>query len=552
MTGRFLAMLPLALLFSGSQASCLPSSSTCTSFLGQTFSNGTAFVHIAESIINGSNFTGTSANADYNDPQLSVPQACRLGLTIQTTTNSSVEAEIWIPPAAEWNKRLLTVGNGGFAGAINYPDVVWGLRKGFASVSTNTGHTSNSSDGSFLSYPEQSINWGHRALHVSVMAAKEVVSAYYHHGNSTSGGKLYSYYAGCSTGGRQGLNAAERYPEDFDGVLAGAVPWQTHVAGWQTYVALLQFPNTRESYIPATKWPFIAVAVLEQCDLLDGVADDIIMDPSRCAIDFDALSCDAGTLNATACLSAEQTANLERMYAPWLSNGTTGETVVHQGLSPSGEASFSYLMNGAEPQFGPTWFRHAVYNDSAWDWSTLTAGDVYFSDTINPGGANAHDPDLRAFAARGAKMLHYHGYADPLIPSLSAAAWYETVEGFFNGDTRNQSAGVEVEDFYRLFMVPGMGHCSGGAGAWVLDAASQGGAVSPVDGASHSLLYSLVDWVEGGDSAAAPESIIGTKYVGDVAPSVQFQRPICRWPAVAEYDGVGDADDSDSWSCPLV
>ncbi|ETS87229.1 hypothetical protein PFICI_01057 [Pestalotiopsis fici W106-1] len=543
MIGRVLAVLPLALLLPGGHAICLPSSSTCASFLGHTFSNGTAVVHTAETIINGSTFTGTSANADYNDPQLLVPQACRLGLTIRTTTNSSVEAEIWLPPTAEWNQRLLTVGNGGFAGAINYPDVVWGLRKGFASVSTNTGHASNSSDGSFLSFPEQSINWGHRALHVSVMAAKEVVSSYY--GNST-GGKLYSYYAGCSTGGRQGLNAAERYPEDFDGVLAGAVPWQTHVAGWQTYVALLQFPNTRASYIPATKWPFVAAAVLEQCDLLDGVADDIIMDPSKCTIDFAALTCGTGTLNSTACLSDEQAANLERMYTPWLANGTTGE-LVHLGISPSGEASFSYLMNGDEPQFGPTWFRHAIYNDSAWDWSTLTAADIFFSDTINPGGANAYDPDLRAFGDRGAKILHYHGYADPLIPTLSAAAWYATVQDFYGAHGR---AG-EVEDFYRLFMVPGMGHCSSGAGAWVLDAASQSGAVPPVEDASHSMLYSLVNWVEGG-STAAPESIIGTKYVEDVAPSVQFQRPICRWPAVAEYDGVGDADDSESWSCPVV
>ncbi|KAI0146733.1 Tannase/feruloyl esterase [Pestalotiopsis sp. NC0098] len=546
MAAFFFAALPAALLISGTQATCANSSVSCASLLGTTFSGGTAVVRTAETILNGSNFTGTSANADYNEPQVSVPQACRLVVTVQTSNaSSSAEAEVWLPPGAAWNGRLLTVGNGGFAGAVNYPDVVWGLRKGFASVSTDTGHASNSSDGSFLSYPEQSVDWGHRALHLSVAAAKEAVSAYYYNNGQNGTGRLYSYYAGCSTGGRQGLNAAERYPEDFDGVLAGAVPWQTRVAGWQTYVALLQFPNTTESYIPATKWPFVAAAVLDQCDMLDGAADDIIMDPSACAIDFDALTCGTGALNATACLSDAQTANLKRMYDPWVSNGT----LVHEGLSPSGEASFSYLMNGDEPQFGPTWFRHAVFNDSSWDWATLTAGDVFFSDTINPGGANAHDPDLRAFEARGNRLLHYHGYADPLIPSLSAAAFYDTVRAFYAGIGRDAD---DVENFYRLFMVPGMGHCSSGAGAWVLDAASQGGSVPPVESdASYSLLYSLVDWVEGG-SSAAPESIIGTKYVEDTAPAVQFQRPICRWPAVAEYDGVGDVDDVESWSCPVV
>lgn len=527
-----------------SEATSLCALRTCDSLLGRTFNNGTATVVYTETVLNGSTFIGTSANADYDAPQLLVPQSCRVILNIQTSVNSDTQTEVWLPPVSEWNDRLLTVGNSGFAGGVNYPDVIWGLRKGFATVSTNTGHNSSSSDGSFLTIPEESIDWGHRALHVSVITAKEIVSVYY---SGSLGNKLYSYYAGCSTGGRQGLNAAERYPEDFDGVLSGsAIPFQTHTASWQIYVALLQYPSTRSSYIPATKWPFVAAAVLQQCDGLDGAVDGVIMDPSKCSIDFNALSCDLGLLNVTACLNDDQTANLKRMYTPWLTNGTTGD-LVNPGISPSGEASFSYLMNGAEPQFGPTYYRNGVYNDSDWDWSTLTVQDVHLADAINPGGANAYDPDLRPFEARGAKIVQYHGYSDPVIPSLNAPAWYDTVHAFYKSIGRDQ----DVENFYRLFMVPGMGHCSGGAGAWVVDGASQGGIAPPVDDASHSMLYSLVDWVESG-GAASPESVIGTKYVGDVTPLIQFQRPLCRWPVVAEYGGEGDVDDPATWSCPTA
>ncbi|KAI1866439.1 hypothetical protein JX265_007740 [Neoarthrinium moseri] len=531
-------LLPFLALITPTQAGC---SLACSSLVGQSFSNGSAIVVFAEQLLNGSTFVGTSANAGYNTPQVAVPQACRIGLTFATSKNSSAQAELWLPAGSQWNSRVLTVGNSGWAGAVNYPDVVWGLRKGFATVSTNTGHNSSSSDGSFLSDPDQAINWGHRALHLSVMAAKEVVLA--HYGKSSS----YSYYAGCSTGGRQGLNAAERYPADFDGVLSGsAIPWQTHTASWQIYVALQQYPATRSSYIPTTKWPFIAAAVLEQCDGLDGVADGIIMDPSKCEVDIDALQCDAGTLNATACLTDDQAVNLARMYAPWLRNGTVG-ALVNPGISPSGEATFSYLMNGEEPQFGPTFYRYGVHNDTSWDFTTLTVADVVLADSINPGGANAYNPDLRPFQSRGGKVIQYHGYSDPLIPSLNAPAWHNTVEDFY----RSLGKSNEVQDFYRLFMVPGMGHCSSGAGAWVIDGASQGGIEPPVTDSNYSMLLSLVDWVEGGTSAA-PERVIGTKYVGDVAPLVQFTRPVCRWPHVAKYNGLGDVANADSWSCPTA
>ncbi|KAK8139110.1 feruloyl esterase B-1 [Apiospora sp. TS-2023a] len=515
----------------------------CASLLGHTFSNGTASVVLATDMPAGANF---SSDGFSTTDSPSLPGFCRVSLRIQTSPETSATAEVWLPAPAAWNARLLTVGNGGFAGSVNYADVTWGLRKGFATTSTDTGHSSSGGDASWmLHHPERTIDWAHRALHLAVVAAKQVVAAYYHPAPTQTGGQQpYSYYAGCSTGGRQGLAALQRYPADFDSVLAGsAIPWQTHTSAWQTYAALLQYPSSRSSFIPADLWEsLIAPAVMEQCDAaLDGVADGVIMDPSRCEFRPEAL------------LYPQP-----RTPLPPLAHKL--RSTPQPGHLPGGEFSFATLMNSAEPLFGPEFYRNAVYNDTAWDWRTLSAADIILADTINPGGANAYDPNLRPFESRGGKVLHYHGYADPLIPSLNAAAFHDLVHGFYE-NTVGRAAG-DGDAFYRLFMVPGMGHCSAGAGAWALDGAGQGGFPPTVNGSSHSLLHSLVDWVEGAartdissatKTASAPESIIGTKFVNDApALGVSFTRPICRWPQTAVYDGVGDVNDAASWKCPAA
>ncbi|KAK8050529.1 tannase and feruloyl esterase [Apiospora phragmitis] len=357
-------------------------------------------------------------------------------------------------------------------------------------MSTDTGHNSSSGTAAWMLHePERAIDWVHRALHLSVMAAKQVVAAYYYPTTQTGPHHSYSYYAGCSTGGRQGLAALQRYPADFDGVLAGsAIPWQTHTSAWHTYAALLQYPASRSTFIPADLWAsLVAPAVLEQYDAaLDGVADGVIMDPSRCAFRPEVLLCGksgGGKANATSgdCLTRDQVLNLKRLDGQ----------LINPGISPSGEAGFASLMNSAEPLFGPEFYRNAVYNDTDWDWRTMSAASVAFADAVNPGGANAYDPDLRPFEAHGGKVLHYHGYADPLIPSLNA---------------RIVGRAGDVDKFYWLFMVPGIGHCSGGVGAWALDGAGQGGFPLQVNGSSHSLLSSLVDWVESAASAAGNKS----------------------------------------------
>jgi feruloyl esterase len=511
-------------------------------------------IKLATSITPGSNFTGNTSEPGYNGLQSNLPASCRVIFAVATSGNGTANAEVWLP--ANWTGRYMTVGNGGFAGGVNYPDIFWSLRKGFAVMSTDTGHQSTQGDGSWLSDAGAATDWGHRALHLSTLAAKDIVESYY--GIAAA----HSYYAGCSTGGRQGLNAAQRYPEDFDGVLvSSAIPWQTHTAAWQTYVAskvcqaknvsgktftgwLLtlqqQYPQnaSNAAYIPASLWPIIAAAVMQQCDEIDGLKDDIIMNPARCNFQPEVLFCRHAGTSHGGCMNGAQVANLKRMYRPWL---TASGELINPGISHSGEASFSFLMNQPEPQFGPTFYGYAVVNDSQWDWRTISPDTVALADNINPGGANAYNASaMMAFHDRGGKVIQYHGYSDPLIPVYNAEAWYDKLVAIFSEAGR----GGKVADFYRLFAVPGMGHCSGGAGAWAVDGAGQGSITSPSNDAGHSMLWSLVDWVEG--KASAPDSVIGTKYVDD---KIAFQRPVCRWPSVAEYVG-GNTSMADSWTCP--
>ncbi|CAK3788852.1 Hypothetical predicted protein [Lecanosticta acicola] len=530
-----------AALASGAESRA-PNDTLCRTLLNATIFNATTITSV-DLLSAGSNFTGTSVETSYDTAQTNLPELCRVKFTTRTSSNSSAKAEVWLP--SSWSGRFLAVGNGGFAGGINYPDVVWGVRKGFATLSTNVGHDSTQLDGTWmLNSPDRLIDFGYRALHSTTVAAKDIVKGYY------SAEAEWAYYAGCSTGGRQGLSAAQRYPQDYNGVLVGsAIASQTNTSGWQTYVALNQFPNNHSSYIPASMWPTIHEAVLKQCDHLDGIQDGIIMDPSQCAFHAEVLLCEKSISNSSACLNADQVQNLERMYRPWLD---ASSNLINPGISPSGELSFATLMNGDEPAFGPEFYRYAVFNASNWNWAETNASTIAFANNINPGGCNAYNPDMRPFQDAGGKLIQYHGYADPLIPSLTAPAWYDTLKFFYSSIDKAD----EVAAFYRLFLVPGMGHCNGGVGGWVIDAASQGGVIPADYSRDHSMLWSLVDWVEGagkssnGSASKAPEMVIGTKFLNDTASlGVDFERPICRWPAVAEYKD-GPVAEAASWTCP--
>ncbi|MCJ1321843.1 hypothetical protein MMC15_007188, partial [Xylographa vitiligo] len=260
---------------------------------------------ILHAIPNGPNSTfGNPYNPGYPTNATNLPPFCAVLVNVTSSSTSSFTFGLFLPD--QWNDRFLAVGNGGFAGGVNYLDMGAGLQYGFAVISTDTGHNSSSFDISWaLNQPEKKIDWGYRAMHGSIVMAKQLVTSYYHCSIR------YSYYSGCSTGGRQGLKDIELYPEDFDGVLAGAPAWwTTHLQTWTIKLGTYNLPVNASSHIPVSLFPVISAEVFRQCDGLDGLVDGIIVDPRRCDFYYEALLC-TPTSNASACLTSPQ---LDTLY----------------------------------------------------------------------------------------------------------------------------------------------------------------------------------------------------------------------------------------------
>ncbi|KAF1997430.1 tannase and feruloyl esterase, partial [Amniculicola lignicola CBS 123094] len=463
---------------------------------------------------------------------------CRIAAQFNTSSNSTAVFELWLPLSSNWNSRFLTVGNGGWAGAVNYPDVGRGLKLNFASMSTNTGHNSSGGDGTWFQYQEQSFDFGYRALHLSVEYSKQIISAYY----STQ--QSYSYYWGCSTGGRQGFVEVQRFPNDFDGALIGdPVIWQTHEEAWEDYAGIGFYPNTSETFISVEQWDAIHEEALSQCDGIDGVLDGLISNPERCNFVPDTLLCQSTKANSTSCLTPLQLGNLKRLYGGWIENNT----VVWPGVPVGSELQGLLYYTNAEVagSYGLDYYRYAILNDSTWNSTAITIEDVKIAEQVETYGAlaSAYDPDLTAFHAKGGKILHYHGWQDSVVNTGISSMYYTNVLAHFA--SLGNATAVKVPDFYRLFMIPEMGHCQGGDGPWVIGAAGQP-LESPSNDTMHNALLALVDWTEGG---SAPEKIVATKYVNETTGGeVAYQRPICLWPEAPVFLG-GDATKETSWEC---
>ncbi|KAH7136214.1 Tannase/feruloyl esterase [Dactylonectria macrodidyma] len=289
-----------------------------------------------------------------------LPAHCRIAAQFNTSSSSTVHFELWMPAEEEWNNRFLVVGNGGWAGAINYPGMGRGLRSGFAGMSTNAGHNSTADDGTWFRNEEESIDFGHRALHLSIEYSKQLIEAYYSRPTS------WSYYMGGSTGGRQGLAEAQLYPEDFDGILVGCpVIWQTHLEAWENYVGKGQYPTTLDTYISADQWTSVHEEVLRQCDGRDGVKDGIISDPKRCDFTPESLLCGIRSNDASKCLTPAQLTNLKAKYNPWID---VNNTFVYPGIAPGAEELVQFYTNGPAPGgIGLTFYQNAILNDSTFE-----------------------------------------------------------------------------------------------------------------------------------------------------------------------------------------
>jgi hypothetical protein len=462
-----------------------------------------------------------------------LPAFCRVLGVLAPTARSAIKFEVWLP-AVNWNGKLQVVGNGGLAGTIGYPAMAAALRSGFATASTDTGHTATEPP-TWLEDRERLIDYSSRGLHLTTVDAKAILQTYYRQQPRDA------YYTGCSTGGKQGLMEAQRYPADFDGILAGdAANFWTHQMASEVWNgAVTSSPATNLS---KEKLQLLQDAAVNACDSLDGAADGLVSDPTRCHFDPGTLQC-AGADSPT-CLTAAQVGAVRKIYGGPV-NPRTGKTI-YPGLYPGGELGWSsgVVINQTKKSGVSSYdfWGYALFHKPEWPFPAFDFDrDVQQADEELAPITNATDPNLEAFRKLGHKLIYYHGAADPLIPAQNGVDYFETVVAAEKGLERTQS-------FYRAFLVPGLYHCSGGPGPIAFGTAEL--APPSQEDADHDMLRALERWVEQG---AAPARIIATKYVdNDRAKGVALQRPLCPYPQVSKYKGAGDLKDAASFVCATV
>jgi feruloyl esterase len=453
------------------------------------------------------------------DPATAHPAYCRVSGSAHPTSDSDIRFEVWIPD--HWNGRYLQVGNGGFAGVIPERGLQAGVAQGYAVAGTDDGHQSTiNTDASWaLGHPEKQIDFGYRALKETTDAAKAIITAY-------AGAPKFSYFQGCSDGGREALMEAQRYPQDFDGIVAGdpANHWTHLLSGavWN-YQALTATPD---SSLTADKLKLIQAEAVKQC----GDADGVIQDPLACHFKPETLRCKAG--DAPGCLTAAQLTALRKIYAGPRNPRTAAKIL--SGYTPGGEAEtngWGRWISGTDGDikqsllygFANNFFSYIVFADPAYDIKRFDFDkDLKTADEKSAPIFNSYSADLSAFKARGGKLIQYHGWIDPAIPALDSVDYHRSVQAKMG----------PTGDFYRLFMAPGMLHCAGGPGPNLL-----------------ATLPAITDWVEQGK---APNMLIATKRRdNDPLQPVERVRPLCAFPARTVWDGKGERNSPASYRCAL-
>jgi len=467
---------------------------------------------------------------------LETPDFCRVVAVARPTPDSVINFEVWIPPAEQWNHNFLGVGNGGYTGAISYAALSNALRRGFAAASTDTGHTGGEDLDFGVGHPEKIVDWGYRSVHVMTESAKLIVRDY--EGRFAK----HAYFFGCSTGGEQALSEAQRFPADYDGVIAGDPGNdRVHINVGFLWAFAATHDLNGNAILPTSKLPLISKAAVAACDLVDGVKDGIISSPQACHFDPGTLLCNASENDQ--CLTSAQVEAVRKIYAG-PRNPRSGEQII-AGYSPGSESPAgdlsggwkTYITDRSEPMRLGFWQRW-VFNDPNWDWHTFDYDhDVAYADD-KMAATNASNPDLRAFKARGGKILMYSGWADPIGPSMDAVNYYEKVQKLVGGRQKTGS-------FFRLFMAPGMSHCGGGSGPNLFGNMFLFGVDIPrteID-TDRDVLSALQQWVE---KDSAPQHIIAAHRTDDV---IDRTRPLCPYPKVARWNAKGDSDDAKNFAC---
>lgn len=510
------------------------SAATCESVSNLKLENGE--ITSARDVAAGAFMPPGSAALQINVANVfnNLPAFCRVQGVIRPSSDSDIKFEVWLP-AADWNRKYQGIGNGGFAGSIQYDGLADAIAHNYATAATDTGHQGNAIDASWaLGHPEKIIDFGYRAIHETAVAAKAIIQAFY--GRAPQ----YSYFNSCSNGGRQALMEAQRFPEDYDDIIAGApAHYWTHLNS-VAVASTLAVSADKSSFLNPTKLPAVQEAVLANCDMLDKVKDGVLEDPSQCRPDLSMLLC-TGT-ETDRCLTDSQLAGLKKLYAgPHSAEGKQ----LSPGYAPGGEADpqgWSVWITGREPTqgllfaFGTQFYKNMVYNDPSWDFRTFDWDrDTRAADKKMAPILNATNPDLTQFKKRGGKLILYHGWNDAAIPAQYIIDYYKSVA--------SKMGQKETDEFVRLFMVPGMQHCAGGTGC---DNFGQQGVAR--GNPESNISAALERWVE---EAIAPDTIIAAKYkAGDSSGSgIVRTHPLCSYPKVAQYKGSGSTDEADNFVC---
>ena len=465
-----------------------------------------------------------------------VPPFCRVAGVIRPTPDSDIKFEVWMP-SQNWNGKFDGVGNGGFAGSIGYGGLAAAVRAGFATAATDTGHEGGGTDARWaLGHPEKIVDFGYRAIHLTAVTGKAIVQSFY------GVAPKWSYFASCSDGGREALMEAQRFPDDYDGIIAGApANFWTHLLAegvWNIQATL----DNPAGYIPADKLPAISRAVLAACDARDGVKDGILNDPRQCHFNPETLLCKGS--DSSSCLTAPQVAALQKIYA---GPSDRGGRKVFPGFLPGAELGpngWETWITGRAPResldyaFGTQFFSNMMFDNPKWNFRTLNYdADMRLTDQKMGPILNATNPDLSNFKKHGGKLILFHGWNDPAIPALNTVDYYRSVVAHM---------GLRPADrFVRLYMVPGMQHCGGGPGP-----DSFGAYMASDADPQHSMFSALERWVE---HDKAPRSIIASKLADPSRPasSIKMTRPLCPYPEFAKYKGKGDINDAASFVCTM-
>jgi feruloyl esterase len=439
----------------------------------------------------------------------SLPSFCRVMATLTPSSDSDIKVELWLPTSG-WNNDYQAIGNGGWNGTIGYGPLAEGVKRGFATSATDTGHAGGSASFA-MGHPEKLTDFAYRAVHEMNVASKTLIQNFY------GTAPRYSYWNGCSTGGRQGLKEAQKFPSDFDGILAGApANYQTHLHVWSVWLAQ-QMNKTPDSYVPPAKLAVLHKAVVEACDASDGVKDGLIGDPTKCHFDPKSIECKGD--DQPTCLNSAQVAAVTAIYAgPKNSAGKE----IFPTFEPGSELGWGLLAGQQPASVAADSFTYVVYKNPNWDWRTMNLdSDVAAIEKSYHELIDATDPNMKPFFAHKGKLIMYHGWADMAIAPGNSVNYYQSVVKNLGGESK------ALNDI-RLFMEPGMGHCGGGEGPNDFDK-----------------MTAIVDWVEHGK---APEMMIASHATKG---TVDRTRPLCVYPKVAKYKGSGSTDDAANFTCAL-